>query len=232
MQDQLNKQLDAPEIIREKVLAICNKPEHEKTLEERVGPKENIFLYRFALPEIFQHVLTVDQVDEATAKTSLRCEYFDKYPAFSSANAHRIQGHPFQKNYPFEKNLEEKITEIMDRWKRPEKSEPLNRAYPDLCLSRPFPYKIVFDAKFFEGSTIASAERALVTGVYEVAFYRGLPVEADHHDSGWDYDFGCLLAYDASPKASLLQAWNSVHAKRLFWDDANIFVMIIRGQRG
>jgi hypothetical protein len=48
----------------------------------------------------------------------------------------------------------------------------------------------------------------------------------------WDYDYACLLAYDASIDGSLQKAWNTINeAVRLegLWDGANIYVMILRG---
>jgi predicted glycosyltransferase len=102
-----------------------------------------------------------------------------------------------------------------------------------LSISTPFPFKIVFDAKFFTGKSPSVADEALVTGVHEVVFYRGLPSASSEYAarSGWSYDFGCLLAYDASAGAFLQKAWDSVLSKRLFWDDAHVFVMILRGAK-
>jgi hypothetical protein len=66
-----------------------------------------------------------------------------------------------------------------------------------------------------------------VKGVYETAFYRGIP--PSFSEDNWDYDFGCFLAYDASDGAYMQQAWDSVVSKSMFWSGANIFVMIVRG---
>jgi len=119
----------------------------------------------------------------------------------------------------------------MQRWKKPRGKLPLNESYPDLDVVHPFPFSIVFDAKFFKEASAAAAERALVAGVYEVVFYRGLPnglEEPEKDECG--YDYGCLLAYDASKDGYLEKAWKSVVTKSLFWDDANVFVMILRSK--
>ena len=58
--------------------------------------------------------------------------------------------------------------------------------------------------------------------VCETVFYRRLPA-----CDGWAYDFGCLVAYDVSSRAYLRAAWESVASKPLFWDHANVFVMIV-----
>ena len=47
----------------------------------------------------------------------------------------------------------------------------------------------------------------LVEGVYECAFYRGLPTLLGAEDDGYtSYDYACLAAFDASPKQTLVQA--------------------------
>ena len=86
--------------------------------------------------------------------------------------------------------------------------------------------------KFFDGESLSFAEKALVAGVYEAAFYLPSTSQDDTRKTKWDYDFGCLLAYDASDGAYLKRAWASVHCRRLFWEDAQVFVMILRGQNG
>ena len=66
---------------------------------------------------------------------------------------------------------------------------------------------------------------ALVAGIYEAMFYRGLPKEDD--ESLWNYDYGCLVAYDASKSRALHAAWEAVTCKSDFWMGGNIFVMIL-----
>jgi addiction module HigA family antidote len=220
LQARLDTQLPEREVIRAEVSVRWNKPTAEKSPQEKLACKENIFLYHFALPEIAAHMISVTGLDADLANQSVRCEYHRKFPQLASANAFRKQG------YPFSKKLGMDAATIMQTWKRPTVGLPLNQAYPDLCLSNPFPFKIVFDAKFFEEESLASAEKALVEGVYEAAHYRGLP--PDQTRQGWCYDYGCLLVYDASRGAYLQQAWASVCSKRLFWDEANVFVMVIR----
>jgi hypothetical protein len=48
----------------------------------------------------------------------------------------------------------------------------------------------------------------------------------------WDYDYACLLAFDASAEGNFLYAWESLDTsvKKGFWESANIYVMILRGQ--
>jgi hypothetical protein len=72
----------------------------------------------------------------------------------------------------------------------------------------------------------------LATNIYQAFFYRGLPyVPPKKSSPAWDYEFACLLAYDASDAGSLRQAWNGLdtEVKNCFWDGANVYVMILRG---
>ncbi len=206
-----------------KVAAVWNKPEGEKSPRENLACKENIFLYHFALPEIFDQLRQFSDLSEVDARRSIRCEYFNKFPEYSSRNAFRRAGHPFPKSV-----LGMSAKKVMSQWRSAPTKFPMHQAYPDMALSDPFPYRIVFDAKLFESESPAAAEAALVNGIYETAFYRGLPPSADHDDdSDWNYDYACLLAYDASAGGHLRAAWDSVTCKPLFWNDAGVYVMVI-----
>jgi hypothetical protein len=125
------------------------------------------------------------------------------------------------------------VDEIFQSWTKVPSSLPLNQAYPDFCLRPPFPFKIVFDAKYFLQNSRSAANKALVEGAYEVMFYRGLPFAnaRNAQEPSWDYEYGCLLAYDASDDGVLESAWDSVRCKDTFWDGGNIFVMIVRGTK-
>jgi hypothetical protein len=106
------------------------------------------------------------------------------------------------------------------------------RACPDFAFGNPFPYKILFEAKYFEGNE-NEAVPALVTTIREAFFYRCFPYAAPSNTKpDWDYDFSCALAYDAPKQGSLEAAWNGIpgHVRTSFWEGANLYVMIIRGQ--
>ena len=181
--------------------------------------RENIFLYEI-LPAISQHMQTVTGIDAKGARDALACEYHRNVPGLSAGNGFRAVGHPFSKQ------IGESYDKIFNRWIRPESAFPINQVYPDLAFRRPFPYKIVFDAKYFVENSEAAAKKALVSGAYEAAFYRGLPQDQTS-DLGWDYEFGCLLAYDASLDGVLKKIWTSVSQKNEFWNGANVYMMII-----
>ena len=96
---------------------------------------------------------------------------------------------------------------------------------------------IVFEGKYFEKGGIAVAQRELVSQTYQAFFYRALPHVPGKASGGkispaWDYDYACLLAYDASEEGALKAAWDSLPSKVKggFWDGASVYVMIVRGQ--
>jgi hypothetical protein len=186
--------------------------------------RENIFLYN-VLPLINNYMQKVPGIGPDEARASMLCEYHKKVPALASENAFRRVGHAFSKNRKLGTDL------IMEKWTSPDPCLPMNQAYPDFGFRKPFPYQIVFDAKYFNEPSVDAARKVLVEGAYEVMFYRGLPVTppSSDGDPGWDYDFGCLLAYDASDFGVLAQSWASVNAKECFWGGANVYIMIIRG---
>jgi hypothetical protein len=90
---------------------------------------------------------------------------------------------------------------------------------------------VVFEGKYFERGAAKKAETDLVTNIYQAFFYRSLPrIDGTAKRPAWDYDYGCLLACDASPEGTLRAAWDglSTKVKEGFWDGANIYVMVVR----
>ena len=218
MENELNKRLPAAAAMR----MLISKLSEDGNSPSKI--RENIFLY-YVLPVIHEYMQTLPNIGPDEARKSILCEYHGKVPNIASGNPFRRAGHPFQKSVGL--NAEN----IIQRWMKPVSVLPPNQAFPDFGFRSPFPYKIVFDAKYFTQSSEAAARKALVDGTYEVMFYRGLPMEppSSPEDPGWDYEFGCLLAYDASDNGSLASAWDAVQCKQTFWDGGNIFVMILHG---
>jgi hypothetical protein len=226
LEKRLTKRLPSPDVMAKQVSAVWNKPNADKTPREKLACKENIFLYHYVIPQVFIHLLSTNANDEAAARRSIRCEYFKKFPELSNRNAFRRGGHPFPKDI-----FGVSGSAVMEKWRSPPSNLPIYQAYPDLCLSDPFSFRTVFDAKYFDAESSTAAEDALVSGIYETMFYRGLPPSLNKSgDSDWEYDFGCLLAYDTTRSGYLMEAWNSVTCKPLFWNDARVFVMILRGE--
>ena len=109
----------------------------------------------------------------------------------------------------------------------------LTQSCPDFAVTHPFPHRIVFEGKYFAHGSTKYAERELVKDIYQAFFYRGLPqLDATKRHPEWNYDYACLLAFDASPEGSLKSAWNRLDpvVQRTFWEGANIYVMILGGE--
>jgi hypothetical protein len=218
LEGALNESLPRPATIQADIARRSAIPRAQRPAIDRLACNENLFLYHHALPIIFDHLITREETSPNEARASLRGEYHAKFPGLLSGNAYRAQGHPFGKD------LRKSPAEIASSWRTRATGLPINQAFPDLCITSPSPHRVVFDAKLLRQDSVAAAEEALVMGVYETMFYRGLPAK------GWGYDYGCLLAYDASVDGVLQKAWNAVAVKRLFWEDAQVFVMAVRGQ--
>jgi hypothetical protein len=162
-------------------------------------------------------------MDEGKARQALLVEGYEHYPDITLGSPQRGLEHPFGKR------LGATTFSTMARWKS---GRLFGGSFPDMALRKPFPYRTVFECKFFPDGDVGAGERALVAGVYEVFYYLGLPkVPKRSTYAAWDYDFGCLLAGDASDEGSLYSAWKRVRGTvgSGFWDSANIYVMILRG---
>jgi hypothetical protein len=124
---------------------------------------------------------------------------------------------------------------VMHQWRGQGGGSPLVQACPDFALREPFPFKIVFEGKYFAHGGMRRAETELVTDLYQAFFYLGLPfVPETKRSAAWEYDYSCLLAFDASADRAFHAAWNSIekNVRGGFWSGANIYVMILHGNDG
>jgi len=106
----------------------------------------------------------------------------------------------------------------------------LVQSCPDFALCSP--YKVVFEAKYFQRGKQDAAVSALAEGIYQAFFYRGLPkVPQKGKLPPWDYDFACFLAGDATDEGYLFKAWEALDPTVQLgcWEGANVFVMILWG---
>lgn len=245
---RINEALPPPEQFKSEVEPIWKKPVKEHT--EQIESRENIAFYKRAIPEIFEYGRECAKITSEEMRSALRCVYFKKYPDYSNANPFRKGGHPFSKewgkqllsqcdvsdlienaNVPlkpqadgtFKTKKSDIYDKIIARWRRPPTGTPANESWPEAGLVSPFPATILFEAKYFKDETAKKAEIELIKSTFETMYYRGLPPSGD-----WSYDYGCLVAFDVSKKAFLKETWQSVAAKNLFWESANIYVMVVR----
>jgi hypothetical protein len=99
----------------------------------------------------------------------------------------------------------------------------LTQSCPDFALRDPFPYSILFEGKYFPRGSPELAQRHLVTDICQPSFYRGLPrLAATKRHPEWNYDYACLMAYDASRAGTLTSAWKALplETRRSFWEGA------------
>jgi hypothetical protein len=192
------------------------------------GP-EAAFLNGLVLP-VLAEVLRADPTlfTEPMIKQALLNEYHPSMPEISAHAPARTVRHPFTKVLAVD------AEEVYARWADEKNNSSLVQSCPDFALRDPFPHHIVFEGKYFPNGSDEKAQRTLVENLYQAFFYRGLPYvpETAKGRAAWDYDYACLLAYDASPTGSLRKAWENLpgKVKQGFWSGANIFVMILAGQ--
>ncbi len=148
---------------------------------------------------------------------------------FAAPGKYVSHGYAFYPGHPFGKVFR-KPDVIYARWKGEGKkaSVPLIQSWPDITLL--FPYRILFECKYFKTRLKNPAKVQLVTDLYETFFYRALPRRPPTAKrAAWDYEYACYLAYDATDDGWLSKAWNGLakEIRNSFWERANIFVMIL-----
>lgn len=187
---------------------------------------EAAFLNTYVIPTLFDHLQAGIGFIESQAQESLLNEYHRTMPGTSV-------GSPiFPLRSPFRKALGATADAIYREWRSPAKGDGLTQSAPDFALRSPFPHRIVFEGKYYASGSLEYGGRQLARSLYEAFFYRALPKTAARHTRGadWNYDYACLLAFDASDKGTLLKAWKDLSqgVRRSFWESGNIYVMILR----
>ena len=222
----MNARLPAPEVMREKIPEIVAEAKTDDSKKHMRQP-EDAFLYKFAFPIVFEHIQTLDGINVDKARKSLLSEYYRNMPQYCMASPARKQRHPFSKAFGASTDA------VLSQWRGESFGSKLKQSCPDFALRAPFPFKVVFEGKYFSKGGSKKAGTELVTNVYQAFFYRGLPYDDEiKKRPKWDYDYSCLFAYDASEEATLLNTWLSLDSdvKTGFWQGANLYVMIIRGE--
>jgi hypothetical protein len=188
---------------------------------------EAAFLNLFAVPALFEELQATGGLTKTQAREALLNEYYRCMPDFSTAS-------PFVGiKHPFNKMMGVGPDSVYASWQQEDDGSGLASCAPDFALRAPFPHRILFEGKYFSRGTRQYAARELVKDIYQAFFYRGLaPVPAKNGHAEWNYDYACLLAFDASPQGTLLAAWNDLGepVRQSFWESANVYVMILGGQ--
>jgi hypothetical protein len=224
LQETLNAELPPLDHLRSKVRQTAAASKEDSSRAHLRGP-ESAFLNSFVIPKIFDQMQRVG-IGATEARRAFLCEGYANpdLSRYCSGTPARSERHPFTKI------VNTDALEITRKWKGGNGS-PLTQACPDFAFRDPFPFKIVFEGKYFEQGRPEKAARDLATHLYQAFFYRSLPYAAPNGSGApWDYDYACLLAYDASPDAALVKVWNELAepVREGFWKGANVYVMILR----
>jgi hypothetical protein len=224
LRTHLNRNLPTPEQMRSRIREVVSKSKNDNK-QKHLNVPEAAFTNDFLIP----HISKV--ISERVRKSASQCmltEYQNMRPDFCCNTPIRQERHPFSKGIAIQPQT------IMRRWKGDPNKQTVQSA-PDFALREPFLFNIVFEIKYFEKGGAERATTELVTDLYQAFFYRALPyVPPTKQRPSWDYDYACLLACDASPDGSLLNAWESLppKVKRGFWEGANVYAMILRREDG
>jgi hypothetical protein len=224
LEKKLNSEMPSPVEMRRCVHQVVTDSQGDPTRPHMRQP-ENAFLYDYAIPIIIQHMQTVNGIGPNEAKRSLLSEFYRNMKDCCLQTPARTRGHPFTKM------VGAKPADIVAQWTG-KLGAPLRQACPDFAFREPFPFRIVFEGKYFETGSAGRAKTELVICTYQAFYYRALPYVPPRKSSpAWNYDFACLLVCDASKDGSLKAVWNSLKSevRRGFWDGANVYVMILRG---
>jgi hypothetical protein len=184
---------------------------------------EGAFLNHFVLPALYRFVAEYPGMDAEKARESLLSESYRKMRDYASDSPARSARHPF------DKVVGVSAPGVIRRWNS---ARALIQSCPDIALRAPFPYRTVFEGKYFRRGGLGAAESALAADIYQAFFYRGLArLPAIKKKPGWDYDYACVLAYDGSESGALLRAWAGLRPKigKGCWEGARVYVMILRG---
>jgi len=224
LEQYLNEALPGPGEVATRISEIVRTSKASRT-DLHKSFSEGALLNHYLLPAIHHFVSQLDGMDPDRARESLLSESYRAMPAYASGTPARVSRHPF------EKVIGASAQSVVRRWKS---VNPTVKSCPDLALRTPCPYRTVFEGKYFSRGGLTAAETALATNIYQAFFYRGLgKIPETPHRPAWNYEYACVLAYDATPDGSMLQAWDGLRRKigKGCWEGAGIYVMMLRGRR-
>ena len=222
---ELERQLPPPLSMQADVSDLIRMGKSDARFRHLNSP-EHAFTRGMILPKIHTFLTDVTGLSTKQAREAFLAESCANYRELSTNTPARTVRHPFNKA------LVSDAPSIYRKWAKETKSKPLTQSCPDFALRSPCPHKIVFEAKYFKSPNRKAAERELVAGLYQAFFYRALPpVDPRKDGRTWDYDYACLIAYDASPRGVFKAAWDELHpdVRKGFSNGANVYAMILTG---
>ena len=224
LEQHLNEALPGPREVATNIADIVRTSKASRTNLHKSFP-EGALLNHYVLPAIHRFVSQLNGMDSDRARESLLSESYHQMGEYASGTPARLSRHPF------EKVIGASAQSVVRRWKS---SNPTVKSYPDLALRAPCLYRTVFEGKYFSRGGLTAAETALATNIYQAFFYRGLArLPEDPRRPAWDYEYACVLAYDATPDGAMLQAWDGLRPRigKGCWEGAAIYVMILGGRK-
>lgn len=224
---------NAPDLIK----SIDAKARETKAGKKGNVPWEGTLIDEWLLPVLHEQVRGILNQDAELAKAAIVAESGAVRGLIASASMSAIR----VARHPFGKRIGTSVDAIAAAWKgdHGKAGNGFSQACPDFAMRNPyharvqdgaFPYKVVFEAKYFREGSAEKGRRALVENLYQAFFYLGLPYCAgDAKHAAWDYDYACLVAVDSSKQHTLCKAWQQLRddVKRSFWKGANLFVIVI-----
>jgi hypothetical protein len=193
--------------------------ERSQAWERKPEGSESAFIGEYVLPSVEEFLRGRPNDEQTGEPLSFIRVGFSAPKKYATCGSTFFPGHPFGKVF-------RKPETIYARWRNAQ--FPLIQSFPDFTLLSP--YRILFECKYFKTHLKNPAKVQLVKDLYETFFYRALPLrmpKAKH--VGWDYEYACYLAYDATDDGSLFNAWNGLpeNVRKSFWEYADIFVMVL-----
>lgn len=224
----LNESLPAVQEIRKSVPRIVSEARASTSERHKAFP-EAAFLNEYVAPALSAYMQREIGLSATDAKRALLSESYRSIPRIASGSPARSESHPFRKALGISPRS------VIEQWKGKGPGRTLVQSCPDLALRPPCPFKVVIEGKYFSRGTRAAAATQLATDIYQSFFYLGLSkVPETRSHPAWDYEYSCLLAYDASEAGSLVQAWEDLdpQVRDGIWRGANIYVMVLRRATG
>lgn len=227
LQAYLDGQLPDREQIVSEIREVVRQAKCSTAQDERcMSFPEGAFLNKYVIPCMNRYLRDEVRLDEVAAKRALLSESYRSHRSMCSGSPVWTGQHPFRKLFGVHH------MKVLANWQAPSGELLAKNCCPDFALRSPSPTSVVFEGKYFrEGN----ANSALIDGLYECFFYRGLPRRQTSvkERADWNYDYACLLAYDATPDARLKGAWNKLdeEVRNAFWHGAKIFVLLLPSER-
>ena len=222
----LDRRLPTAHLMKERIEELIARGKADATYRYLCSP-EHAFTRGLALPHVHEVLTGTFGLSPANATQALLAEGWANFKSISSNTPARSVRHPF------DKAMVSDAWSTYQKWRKKTSRLPLTQSCPDFALRRPAPHKIVFEAKYFQGTSLRQAATELVAALYQAFFYRSLPPTGNRQGRSWDYDYACLCAFDSSQDGLLKEAWEVIDqdVKDGFWEGANVYVMVLTGSQ-